>query len=229
MDATDALLLESSSPVAGRVVLLPTASAREPGKPEEWNLKGMAHFAALGAASTPLLLLNRSDADDPTIVDALRQQQFYYFSGGDPEHLVETLRDTVAWDAIVRAHNAGAAVAGCSAGAMMLGEFVVSVRAIRQGQPPHWKPALGLARGVAVLPHFDRMRLYMGDEVFLQVLAAAPPYATLLGIDEDTALVRLPAEAGMWRVTGRQTVTVFVPGGERIVVGAGETVELPVA
>jgi cyanophycinase len=227
MRDTDALLLAASGTHHGGVALLPTASAREPGKPAEWNAKGVAHFAALGATTVPLLLLNRADADDRAIVEALRAARFLYFSGGDPQYLVETLRDTAAWDAIARAHNAGAALAGCSAGAMMLGEFVVGVRALRHGQPPHWEPALGLARGIAVLPHFDRLRLYMGDEVFAQVLAAAPPDVTPLGIDEDTALVRLPDEHGAWRVTGRQTVTVFAPGGARLVYRAGETVVLP--
>jgi hypothetical protein len=59
-----------------------------------------------------------------------------------------------------------------------------------------------------------------------------PEGVTLLGVDEDTALMRLdptPDEQGRtrWRVMGRQTVSLYLPGREDpAVFQAGEQVAL---
>lgn len=232
MRETDAALLAAlNGRAGGPVALLPTASAREPGKPAEWNGKGVAHFTALGAAPTPLALLNRADAETPAMAAELERHAFFYFSGGDPEYLVETFSGSAAWAAIARRHRAGAAVAGCSAGAMMLGGAVLGVRSLRQGNQPAWRAAIGLVPGVAVFPHFDRMRLWLSGPLFDAALAAVPAGITPVGIDEDTALVYMPDSrgAGRWYVSGRQSVTLFDTSGPPQVYGAGETVPLMTA
>lgn len=231
MVETDKALLETlGGPARSRVALIPAASGLEPGQPERWNAMGAAHFHALGATVAPLPLLRREDALAPAIVDELRRASFFYFSGGNPEHLTETLEGTPAWEAIRERAAQGAVVAGCSAGAMMLGAYVFRVRLIRSGQPPQWRPGLALAPGLAVLPHFDRTREFLSAEQFRAALAAAPPGVTVVGVDEDTALVRFPASdtgPGRWRVLGRQTVSVFDGTGTATVYRAGEELELP--
>lgn len=49
---------------------------------------------------------------------------------------------------------------------------------------------------------------------------------TLIGIDEDTALVAAPGDALSWRVMGRQTVSVIAADGERRIYRTGEQVVL---
>jgi cyanophycinase len=229
MAETDRLLLETlGGPRETRVVVIPTASALELGMPERWNNMGVEHFRALGADVTPVLLLTRDDAGDEQVLAALRGADMYYFSGGNPEHVIETLRDTPAWEIIRAGYHEGAVLAGCSAGAMMLGSYTLSVRAVMRGQPPQWLPALGVARGIVVMPHFDRVADYAGEEMFRAILAAAPSGATLVGVDEDTALVHLPPHGAgpRWRVIGRQTVSVFASGGRRAIYQAGDLVLL---
>ena len=103
MAETDRFLLDTvGGPAAARVVVIPTASALELGMPERWNTMGVAHFRALGAQVTPVLLLTRDDAQDERVLAELREADLYYFSGGNPEHVIETLRDTLAWQ-IIRA------------------------------------------------------------------------------------------------------------------------------
>jgi cyanophycinase len=139
--------------------------------------------------------------------------------------VIETLRDTPAWDAVGARYRAGAVLAGCSAGAMMLGGYTLSVRSVMRGQPPQWLPALGVVPGIVVMPHFDRMAEFAGEEVFRSILASAPHDATLVGVDEDTALVRQgAADSPRWQVMGRQTVSVFDRGGRRAIYPAGEVV-----
>ncbi|MBC8077422.1 MAG: Type 1 glutamine amidotransferase-like domain-containing protein [Chloroflexales bacterium] len=230
MEATDRRLLETlGGPACGRVALLPTASALEDGQPQRWNALGAAHFARLGAQPTPLLLLTREDASDAALVQALEAQNFYYFSGGNPRYLAETLDATRGWSAIRSRWLAGAVVAGCSAGAMMLGEALLQLRELRAGQPPRWQPGCGLAAGIAVLPHFDRIQQRLSVPQLEELAVSAPPGITVVGVDEDTALVRLPAEPGtlpVWHVRGRQTVTVFDHTGRPTVFGSGETIAL---
>ena len=213
-----------------RVAVIPTASALELGMPERWNEQGAQHFRALGADVTPIMLLSRDDARDAHVVDSLRGADLYYFSGGNPEHVVETLSDTPAWDVIRAGYVAGAVIAGCSAGAMMLGGYTLSVRSVMRGEPPRWVPALGLIPGIVVMPHFDRVADFAGQEVFRAILASAPASTTLLGIDEDTALVCAPADEAptmlVWHVIGRQNVSVFRSGGERTIYAAGQRVPL---
>jgi cyanophycinase len=228
MEATDRFLLGTlGGPAAARVVVIPTASALELGMPEHWNTMGVAHFRALGAQATPVMLLTRDDAHDQQVLAELRGADMYYFSGGNPEHVIEMLRDTPAWQIIRAGYAAGAVLAGCSAGAMMLGGYTLSVRAVMRGQPPRWLPALGVAPGIVLMPHFDRVADFASAEMFRAILAAAPPSTTLVGVDEDTALVHLPGDAKQrWRVIGRQTISVFDHEGGRAIYRAGDSIPL---
>ena len=215
MEVTDRFLLSQlGRREPARVVVVPTASALEAGAPERWNRMGIDHFTALGAQVIPLPLLTRDDAHDPQLIATLRAADFYYFSGGDPQYLVETLKDTPAWDTIRATHIAGAALGGCSAGAMMLGGYTLAVRELMSGQPPLWPPALSLLPNIAVMPHFDRVAQFVGEELFQAIIASAPSGIALVGIDEDTALVR--GTAGDWRVMGRQGITIFDERGRAI-------------
>jgi cyanophycinase-like exopeptidase len=223
MEATDRFLMEAIGGAA-RVAVIPTASGLEPGMPQRWNERGVKHFQSLGATVTPIPLVTTDDAHNPEIVAVLRAANFFYFSGGNPEYITETLQGTPAWSAITDAAHDGGVLAGCSAGAMMLGSYTLRVRAVVNGQPPQWASALGMAPGLAVMPHFDRISGFVGPDIFRAILDSAPAGVTLIGIDEDTALVALPGDASSWRVMGRQTVSVIGANGERRVYWAGEIV-----
>lgn len=228
MQEIDQFLLSTFGAAAARVALLPTASGLELGMPERWNMLGVEHFRALGVDVTPVTLINSADAQDPQLVAALGGADLYYFSGGNPEYLIETLRGTPAWEAIDRSYRQGAVLAGCSAGAMMLGSYTLSVRSVMRGQEPRWLPAMAVVPGIVVMPHFDRVADFAGQEMFRAILASAPENATLVGVDEDTALVRAVFEgaATSWRVLGRQTVSVFDGEGGRTIYRPGDPVPL---
>ena len=76
---------------------------------------------------------------------------------------------------------------------------------------------LGVVPELAVLPHFDRFEHWVPDLVDRR-LEDPPAAVTLVGIDEETALV---CSGGTYRVAGRQcawrierdgTRTAFEPG-----------------
>ncbi len=222
---TDRRLLAALGAASPRVALIPAASGLEPGMPERWNRLGAEHFSALGVEPLPLPLLERADSERPEILALLRSADLFYFSGGNPEHLVETLRDTPAWAIIAERCGAGAGIAGCSAGAMMMSGYTLRVRTVVAGQPPRWIAAMGVAPQIAVLPHFDRMAGFVGPEVFRLIIESQPPDVQLVGIDEDTALIRLSPGAP-WDVSGRQSVVIIGRDGSRAAYRAGESVPL---
>lgn len=230
MDETDRALLETlGGPGATQVVVLPTAAGHEePASPARWAREGVEHFTRLGARVEPAMILNRADAEDPRWLELLEAANFYYFSGGDPQYLAATLAGSPTWDVIHRRHAAGAVLAGCSAGAMAFGGWIPNMRAAFTGRAADWHPALGIVPQVMVLPHFDRMANFIGRAVLRRMVQTAPAGTNVIGVDENTALVRFSAAAS-WQVWGRQTVSVFHgPGnGDATVYRTGQTVVLP--
>ncbi len=205
MNDVDRELLATLRPHA-RVAIIPTAAGLED-TPPQWTAKGRAHFSALGAEPIAVMVLNKDDAHEPKWRDAIADADWIYFSGGDPGHIVATLDGSPFWEAVLERHNAGAILAGSSAGAMMFGEstFVPTARG-PDGFPIKMtvRAALGLVPGVIVAPHFDILPKRLVD----MWASLVPPGHRLLGIDEDTALIR---SNPTWVVRGRGRVHGDLP------------------
>jgi cyanophycinase len=198
----EAGLLDGRPP---RYVQIPTAAGQEgEERLRYWVDLGREQAARLGVEPVPLVVTNRAEADDPAIAAQVAGAGLIYLSGGDPGYLVETLRDTALWTAIVAAWQAGAALAGCSAGAMAFAARVPALR--RPGAEP--KAGLGLLPHVQVLPHFDRMLGWMPDLLTRPFLRPRPG-VHLVGVDEDTALVGGPEH---FTVQGRQSAWLLGNG-----------------
>ena len=231
-DADRALLDRVGGAARARVVVLPTASGLEdPGSPAHWARLGIDHFTRLGAQVEAAIILDRSMADDPRWLPALEAADFYYFSGGNPRHLIDTMAGSQSWATIQRRHMEGAVLAGCSAGAMAICGITMGFRALRDQGTPEWEPALGVLPRLVVAPHFDRMAGFVGEGVLQRLVRAVPAGVTLIGVDEETVLVRqdiLDSDGlSRWQVAGRQTVSVFEgPDTGPLVYHAGDTVQL---
>ena len=214
MKETDDFLLDivKSKSSAPRVVLIPTASGQESNGPKYWTDLGLNHFRELGVSVQSALIIKPQDASNPEILALLEEADFYYFSGGDPTYLLSTFADSPALEIIRRKQAAGTVLAGCSAGAMAMSAYTTSIRAAMGGQV-QWLPGWGFVRDIVTFPHFDRMASFVGSDFMRKMLQNVPAGCRMVGIDEDTALIRTqrPDSPGMyqWRVTGRQTVSVF--------------------
>lgn len=219
MNTTDAYLLETVGGASNaRVVLLPTASGLEEHGPAYWNGLGKHHFSTLGVREIRATsIVDRSSAADPEQLALLKDADFYYFSGGQPQHLIETLRDSPAWEIIKAAYEKrGAVLAGSSAGAMALSGYTIALRQILAGEKPTWVESLRVLPHLVVFPHFDRMANFIDQHVFQELLSTLPDNVLVVGIDENTALVRIqtpePFAKTRWQVMGQQTVKVFARG-----------------
>ena len=195
--------------LAGRppvYVQLPTAAAPEgEASLQRWLELGRQQAERLGVRQVPVLVRDRADAEDPALAALVEGAGLVYLSGGNPPYLSSALSGTPVWQAIRRAWEAGAALAGCSAGAIALTSWVPDIR--NPGNPP--LSGLGAVPGVRVIPHFDRFEQWRPD-LASRFLADLPEGVTVLGIDEDTAAV---LDAGAWTARGRQAVWVLTREG----------------
>lgn len=202
-----------------RYVQLATAAVPDgPSVVERWHNLGTEQAQRLGVDAVILPVNDRTDADNSEIAERVAGAGLIYLSGGNPGFLADTLRDTAVWTAIVTAWQGGAALAGCSAGAMAMTSWVPSLRHPRQGGTN----GLALLPHLRVIPHFDFFTSKVPDLV-TRFLLPYDPAITVLGIDEETALVGGPSE---WTVQGRQSAWRLTSEG-REELPAGATITTP--
>ena len=203
MADVDAGLLASTGVPRPRVAVLPTASYPD-GEDvfDRWASMGVAHFAALGAEVEPVLVRDRAGADDPAAAQAVGEADLVYLSGGKPDYLRHALEGSAVGAALRDAHERGAVLAGCSAGAMILAGHAFEFRMRLVPWPLRWGPGLGFAPGISVVPHYDAW-----PEPFSALIALqAPRGSVVLGLDEETAVI---GRDGSWQVHGAARVTVW--------------------
>ncbi len=189
-----------------RAVIIPVASGQEgSGSVNRWLDLGAAHYRRLGIEPTPLPIVDAASANDAELAAQIQGADLIYFSGGDPAYVSASMRGSFAWDAVLEAWQAGSALAGCSAGAMMMGSLTGSPR--QSGL----SPALGIFEDLVVLPHFDRMESFRPGRTN-DVINEVGSETVVLGVDEDTGLVQ--DDLG-WAVIGRQNVWLLAPGERR--------------
>jgi len=180
-------------------VQIPTASSHEgEASRAKWKRLGQEQSDRIGSECVYLPIHEREDAFNPDFVDAIESAGLIYFSGGDPHRVAEIYRDSPVWQKIVDEWRTGTSLAGCSAGAMAFGGSIMGIRR------NHHSPGLALLPDIEVIPHYDKMLGWLPDRVAAFV-ARSVTSGTLLGIDENTALVLTDA----WRKFGRGNVHVL--------------------
>ena len=197
----DREIMRASGQDPARVVIIPTAAVTGPEKAAN---DGVRHFSSLGGAAESLMVLERDHADDAGLAGSLSGAGVIYFTGGSPDHLLTTLRDSLLWRAILEAVDQGAVLAGSSAGAMVLGELM------RRPRLGGWVDALGVTPGLAVLPHHEKSD---AAQTSSQLQSQISGLLTVLGIDARTGCLGRP---GSWRVVGSGKVTVYQTAGWQV-------------
>lgn len=183
-----------------RVACLPTAAGTE-GRERirYWAQLGVDHFTRLGVPVEAVPVTDRSSADDPDHAAAVERANFVYLSGGKPDYLMRSLENTRTWQAILRVLENGGLLAGCSAGAMIMGEQVYNF--------PGTRPGFKFIPGALIIPHYD--------EISPAMLAGArmliDKNLMLLGIEGSTALVK---SGERYEVLGKGGVTVWKSGSK---------------
>jgi len=163
-------------------------------------------FSRLGVTRvTGLRPETREEANDPAMVDALRNVTGIFMTGGNQLRLSSVIGGTRLGSAILDAHGRGVVVAGTSAGASAVATHMMafgSSGATPKNRMAHVSVGLGLLVNVVVDQHFEQ-RTRLGR---LLAVVAQSPSLIGLGLDEDTAAV-IDAD-DILEVIGRGAVTI---------------------
>lgn len=164
-------------PAAPRVVCLPTAAGTEGNERiNYWMNLGVQHFSRLGVSVEALPVIDRGSANDNQLANRILEANFVYLSGGHPDYLHQTLENSLVWKSIEQVLSNGGLLAGCSAGAMIMGERIPAF--------PLWQRSFNLLPGAVIAPHFDEIPNYFLSTLRLLAGREKP----LVGIEGNTAL-----------------------------------------
>lgn len=189
----DAELIAASA--AKEVVVVPAAAAYE--HPERVAERAGAYFESLGITARTVPVIHRPEAEDQKIAEVVRRAKFVYVCDGSPLHLRSVLKGSALFDALLAAYHGGASFAASGAGATLIGDPMVDPRG------GAYTVGLGVVPNLAVFPYHGTA----ADHLRERSIDLLPASAKLVGIDEETALVR--NRDGSWKVAGVGVVTVY--------------------
>ena len=126
-----------------KVLTFPTAAGKESSsRINYWCDLATSHFSNFDVDHKNIKALKHNDFFDDKLIEEVKKANFIYFSGGNPTYLYETIKDTPFFNEVMNIHNNGGVVAGCSAGAMIMGEKMI------KGY------GFNLIKNVIVIPHY---------------------------------------------------------------------------
>ncbi|YAL81872.1 cyanophycinase [Dermacoccaceae bacterium W4C1] len=166
-----------------RILIIPTASS----VPDEVVDVYGTVFSRLGAAEVHTAdPADRMASSSPDLVEAAQHATGVFISGGNQLKLSQLIVGTPFGAALLAAYRNGTVIAGTSAGASIMSQFMISMG--EEGVTPRQRSSqltagLGLLPGVIIDQHFDQRARYGR----LLSLVAGSPSLLGMGIDEDTA------------------------------------------
>src|ERR1700674_2213174 len=161
-----------------QISIIPTAAAPD-NNYRRAGTNGVNWFSSLGATNVAWLpLIDKASANDASIADTIAHSRLIYMLGGFTGYLGETLKGSASFQAMLKAYDAGAVIAGSSAGAMVMCQYYYDPG---KGQVVE---GLGLVPNSCVLPHHNTF-----GKRWAPLLSELLPNAVLLGIDERTGML----------------------------------------
>ena len=167
-----------------RIVVIPTASSFQVevvrAYEEALGRLGVSDLRVVNPAS-------RADAHDPDAARTIEEATGVFLSGGSQLRLSQYFPGTPLGAAVHRAHENGTVIAGTSAGASIMSQFMISMG--DEGTTPRQRTSqltagLGLVDGVIIDQHFGQRNRYGR----LMSVVASSPHLLGIGIDENTAI-----------------------------------------
>jgi len=211
-----------------KIVYLPTCAAHDGIETVEYSCEqARQRLGANRAQVTALKVVDLASAEDAGNARQIAQADWIYLGGGYPHIGMGILSGTRCLDALYQARERGALISGASAGAMLLcdrswvitPEFDESVTELvtEGGNPDEWDlpippfmDCLGLLPGTLLWPHLNQFFSMNWVE-----RGIVPPGCTMIGVDEQTAVVR--QHDGTWLVLGKGRVVIIGPDRKPLV------------
>lgn len=179
--------------------------------PEE-SLKGIkSQISEINPNQIVGFNFTREQADNSTnAIDSVQNARLIYVVGGDQNKFMDVVRGTKLYDAMHKAYQNGATIAGTSAGAAIMSEVMITgSQRIRTDtifsdirlQNVITESGMGFIKTAIIDQHFIKRSRY---NRLLSVLADFPD-KTLIGVDESTAII---VNGNKVRVAGESLVVV---------------------
>ena len=186
------------------IVVIPTAGG---GETYDQYYPGLRAFRDAGAVDlTVLHTTDRAVADDPAFSAPLRRARGVWFPGGRQWRLADAYLGTRTQEEIAGVLGRGGVVGGSSAGATILGSYLVrgdtATNTIMMGDH---EVGFGFLRDTAI----DQHLLRRNRQFDLIEVIEAHPHLLGIGIDEDTAIV---VQGDEFEVMGRSYAVIYDRG-----------------
>lgn len=195
----DSTILSSFGLSSYSIAILPTAAANQ--NPLKAANNGINYFKKLGVNAEKLMVLNNNDANNLTIANDLDNFNIIYFTGGDPDYLLQVLNNSLLIQKIKdKLIKKDCVLVGSSAGAMVLGVKMLRKRLVN---------TLGILNGL-IVPHYESNNLISDSFEIIEKFQKLTP---VLGIDSKTSCFY---NSGVLRVIGEGRVTVFYEDNKQI-------------
>ncbi|QAA82543.1 cyanophycinase [Aequorivita sp. H23M31] len=179
-------ILKESGGKQATVIVIPTASSI----PVEVSRNYREAFDKLGCERVHIMdIRSREDAETPEYLELMRKADCVMFSGGDQSKIVKYIGGTALDDIIKdRYHNERFVIAGTSAGAMCMGEEMITGGGVQEA---FTKGATGMGKGMGYIHNFIIDSHFIRRGRFGRLAEAVARFPKLIGIGlaEDTGLV----------------------------------------
>lgn len=173
--------------------------------------------------------------DDPALLNPMLQADVIFTGPGSPTYAVKQLQDSLAWQTLLARHRLGANLIFASAASLAVSSETLPVYEIyKVGTDLHWQVGLDFfgpyGLKLVFIPHWnnqeggeklDTSRCYMGQTRYEQLRQMLPHNRTVVGLDENTALI-FDLATQTCHVMGLGAVTILRRSTE-MVFRAGET------
>ncbi|KKS41980.1 MAG: Cysteinyl-tRNA synthetase-like protein [Candidatus Gottesmanbacteria bacterium GW2011_GWB1_43_11] len=166
--------------------------------------------------------------NDPSNAELIKAQDMIYCGAGSPSYAIKHLNDSLVWKEMISAHQVGVVLSLGSATAVAVSKYTLPVYEIfKTGQDLFWLPGLDLfssyGLNLTIIPHwnnqegedFDTSRCWMGVKRFEKLRQMLPTETTILGVDEQTALMVNWVNKEV-EIMGLGTVTISKKDTEKI-------------
>ena len=155
-----------------------------------WKKLAKEHFKNLNVSHNHIDARNREDLNLKSVIDEMKKSNFVFFSGGSPNYLYDSIRDSDFSTELQEIENRGI-IAGCSAGAMIMGEKMI------KGDGLNYLP------NTIVIPHYGES-FYSWISNTVKLLNRGK--YKLLCLEKDTYFIK---DGDQLSVLGKQNVHII--------------------
>ena len=188
----DRAIISMCSSMSPNVTIIPTAAANQ--NPYLAVKNGCDYFKKLGANPNSVSILTRKDANNLSLTSQIHSSDIIYLTGGDPNHLVNVMKQSIFLQTLLDKMKDGTIVAGSSAGAMAMGPIM------HYGK---FTEALNIANSIISIPHHENKA---PEIIHRETLKYIETGVTVIGLDSGTGII---SDGATYNIYGDGQVVIY--------------------